>query len=259
MPCAYLVSYDGLMFHGAVGSENSVVSFLEKAFKCRTMIASRTDPGVIALRNVAFPTCGTCPHIGYVASRLPLGIFPIGVAHVDAAFVPRKADYRVYAYVTPYRGEDMSRIEEAARLLSGRHDFRNFIVRRGEKPRTIATVNISVRVDEGALIITFRGKGFKNKMLRKLAWALLAVGRGMWTINDIEERLDTDVDRPVPSAPALGLILVDIHYRDVVFRLASEFMERAYRYFTAKTAESMSRLFVYKFTNIYMDHKQENP
>ncbi len=259
MPCAYLIAYDGLLFHGATGSENSVVRFLEKAFKCRTMIASRTDPGVMALRNVAFPTCGICPHMGDLASRLPHGIFPIGVAHVDHGFIPRKADYRVYAYVTPYMGEDISQIERAALLLSGRHDFRNFIVRRGESPSTIMAVQISAHVSNGALVFTFKGKGFRNKMLRKLAWALLAVGRGVWTLDDLLERLDTSVERPVPSAPALGLVLVDIQYSDVVFNIANEFMERAYKYFTKKTTESMTRLLVYKLINISMDHKQENP
>ncbi len=252
MPCAYLVAYDGLLFHGAVGSENSVVRFLEKAFRCRTMIASRTDPGVMALRNVAFPTCGVCLHIGDLASRLPQGIFPVGVAYVDAGFIPRRADRRIYVYVAPYTGEDTSQIERAAALLSGRHDFRNFMVRRGQKASTIATVQISVHVDSGVLLFTFKGRGFKNKMLRKLAWALLAVGRGVWTVDDLLRRLDTSAEMPTPSAPALGLILVDVHYNDIVFDVANEFMERAYKYFTKKVTESMTRLLVYKLVNIYI-------
>ncbi len=223
---AYLVAYDGVLFYGFTGHKNSVEPALAKALGPILGRGSRTDPGVSALANVV--VAEDLKPLGLINSRLPRGIWVWGYAEVGEGFNPRRARERTYVYFAPYRGEDVEAMREAARLFVGTHDFKNFAKGVRSAVTTIASVEVADRRTH--LEIAFRGRGFKNKMLRKIAWALLAVGRGALALDDVAALLSGEAGGPVPSAPAEGLVLLWIDY-GINFSVDRSILSKIHRYF----------------------------
>lgn len=223
---AYLVAYDGVLFYGFTGHERSVEPVLAKALGPILGRGSRTDPGVSAVANVVVAE-GLKP-LGLINSRLPEGVWVWGYAEVDEGFNPRRARERIYAYFAPRRGEDIDAVKEAARLFVGTHDYKNFA--KGVKSAVTTITSIDVQ-DRGTHVeIIFKGRGFKNKMLRKIAWALLAVGRGVLSLEDVADLLSGRGRGPVPSAPAEGLVLLWIDY-GINFSVDRPALSKIYKYF----------------------------
>lgn len=176
-------------------------------------LASRTDAGVWCLGQViAFHSNVVLRNLKRINAFLPRGLALYALAEVDEKFSPRKAESRTYVYIIPYFGENIDTIKRAAELFIGTHDFWNFSIatRRENTIRTIYEIKVEKIPD--FLIITFRGKGFLNKMIRKIAWCLVAAGRGDIDLDFIEDRLERKVDSKVPSLPPEGLFLLDVEY-----------------------------------------------
>jgi tRNA pseudouridine38-40 synthase len=225
----YRVAYDGSLFYGFTGHPSSLEPVLRRVFGEVLGRGSRTDPGVSAVANVVMVP-RRLP-IGYVNSKLPRGVWAWAVAEVPDGFNPRRARLRRYLYVAPHWGEDLDAMREAAELLAGTHDYASFIQRRGEEGSTVTTVyEIKVEVRRDLVHIYYTGRGFRNKMLRKLTWAILALGRGVLRRRDIEELLAKPRPGAVPSAPAEGLVLLDIDY-GVEFQVDKAALRKAYVYF----------------------------
>jgi len=208
---AYLVAYDGTLFQGFSGGVYSVEWYLRRALKVDKLAkASRTDPGVSALWNVVSVDLPNLLHPGQV--KLPRGLWIWAYAEVDEDFNPRKALSREYVYLMPKGGIDVNLVSEAAREFEGTHDFKCYVVRRGEGTSTLATLyRVDVEDLGDFLAVKFTGRGFRNKMLRKISWALRAVGCGIWSVDDVRESLIA-CREPVPSAPPEGLLLVRVRY-----------------------------------------------
>lgn len=232
MPYLYRIAYDGTLFYGFTGHSRSLEPALKRVFGEILGRGSRTDPGVSAVANTVMVS-QKLP-IALVNSKLPRGVWAWAVAEVPQSFNPRRAKFRHYLYVAPHWGEDLGSMREAAEVLAGTHDFASFIQRRGEKISTIATVmEIKVELRGDLIYMHFVGRGFKNKMIRKLAWAILAAGRGIFNIRDIRELLERPRPGVVPSAPAEGLVLLNIEY-DVDFQIDYTALRSAYVYFLSK-------------------------
>jgi Pseudouridylate synthase len=232
MPFLYRLAYDGTLFYGFTGHPNSLEPALRRAFGEVLGRGSRTDPGVSAVGNVVLVP-QRLP-IGYVNSRLPRGAWAWAVAEVPEGFNPRRARLRRYLYVAPHWGEDLGSMQEAADLLIGTHDYASFIQTRGERGSTVTTVyEIKVEIRGDLVYIHYVGRGFRNKMLRKITWAILAAGRGVLRREDIKELLSRPRPGAVPSAPAEGLVLLDIDY-GVEFQVDKTALRSAYTYFLAK-------------------------
>jgi tRNA pseudouridine38-40 synthase len=232
MPYLYRVAYDGSLFYGFTGHPNSVEPVLRRVFGEVLGRGSRTDPGVSAVANVVMVP-RRLP-IGYVNSKLPGGVWVWAVAEVPEGFNPRRARLRRYLYVAPHWGEDLDAMREAAELLTGTHDYASFIQTRGEEGSTVTTIyEIKVEVRRDLVYLLYEGRGFRNKMLRKLTWAILAVGRGVLRRRDLEEFLAKPRPGAVPSAPAEGLVLLDIDY-GVEFQVDKTALRKAYVYFLAR-------------------------
>lgn len=226
----YRVAYDGTRFYGFTGHPRSVEAALRGVFGEVLGRGSRTDPGVSAVGNVVLVR-ERLP-VGFVNSKLPEGAWVWAVAEVPEGFNPRRARLRRYLYVAPHWGEDVGAMAEAARVLVGTHDFASFIWRRGERGvSTVLTVDeISVSVRGPFVYMYFVGRGFRNKMIRKLAWGILAVGRGALSVGDLVDLLERPRPGAVPSAPAEGLVLLDLVY-DVEFEVDRPALREAYLYF----------------------------
>ncbi len=246
MPFLYRVAYDGTLFYGFTGHPNSVEPALRRVFGEVLGRGSRTDPGVSAVANVVMVP--RMLPIGYVNSKLPRGIWAWAVAEVPEGFNPRRARLRRYLYVAPHWGEDLASMQEAAELLAGTHDYASFIQTRGEKGSTVTTLyEIRVEVRGDLVYIRYAGRGFRNKMLRKLTWAILAAGRGVLRRRDIEELLARPRPGAVPSAPAEGLVLLDIDY-GVEFQVDRAALRSTYTYFLAKYRQAAAHAAALKAT-----------
>jgi tRNA pseudouridine38-40 synthase len=252
------LSYDGTAFAGSQiqPGQRTVQGDLEAALQrlggvsATTTFAGRTDRGVHAFGQVVavnFPewraTAGDLERA--LAARLPGDIAARQVVDSGHAFNPRfDAVWREYRYwivpgvASPFLGRyawllrdggDAVRMNEAARLLLGTHDFASFAgggegvpwsersARRRGTTRTL--LRCAVRIleltpgpgrDVGAAALEFRivADGFLPRMVRNITGALVEVGQGRQESAWIGEILAAK-DRRQGSvvAPAHGLTL----------------------------------------------------
>ena len=112
---------------------------------------------------------------------------------------------------------DVAAMRKAAKLLVGTHDFRAFTAIPGsgiEKEDTVRTVRrIDITTRGPRLRIDVEGNGFLYKMVRSLTGALVDVGVGRLTPDDIPVILASQVrTQRVFTAPPQGLCLVKVFY-----------------------------------------------
>ncbi len=105
-------------------------------------------------------------------------------------------------------------MQEAANDLIGEHDFKSFCSVKTQVLDTVRTI-YKLEVHKNGDIITIRvnGNGFLYNMVRIIVGTLLEVGRGSIQPEMVKEILEKK-DRKFagPTAPANGLILVNIEY-----------------------------------------------
>ncbi len=261
MKILYLVAYDGSMFQGFVGSECSVLSTILSAFRkvCGeyedVSYSSRTDPGVSALKNTI---CLKLPRIvrpEELNSLLPRYVRIWAFSEVPEDFSARSAIERCYIYFKPYEGENIELMSEASKLFLGVHDFSNFIISDEDQDPVTEIYSIDISYENLFLIFRFSGKGFRNKMIRKIVWTLEQVGKGLLSIDIVRDLINLKVRRTVPSAPAEGLVLVDVKYSiDLRFSVSI----RALSEFTGYLRERLRRMLSLSASYSYMLGKQSS-
>jgi len=198
--------------------------------------SGRTDAGVHALGQVAHFRPPERPLIPVAElPRILNGMLP-GDIRIRAA-LPAPDDFharygaagKAYAYVLHRGGADpfaerwswrqpecteVAAMRQAARRLTGRHDFSSFTVSRadiGDAERHLRS--IAVRTFGDRLCLCFVGDGFLYKMVRSLTAALVEVGRGRLAPADVAQILSARDRAAAPAtAPALGLFLVAVFY-----------------------------------------------
>jgi tRNA pseudouridine38-40 synthase len=230
------VEYDGTDFHGfqAQPGRRTVQGELERALarvsgghRVRVEGAGRTDAGVHARGQViAFTYAGrlATPELeGALTALLPRDIGLDRLHRVPSDFRPRyRAVHREYRYTiwngrrSPLRERyalgvrgrlDTVAMASAAETLVGRHDFSAFGGGVDRQPiRTLHRVRIRRR---GATItVQVIGDAFLRQMVRRIVAALLRVGRGEATAEDVSTALRSR--GPAfggETAPAHGLSL----------------------------------------------------
>jgi tRNA pseudouridine38-40 synthase len=115
---------------------------------------------------------------------------------------------------------DIESMRAAAELFLGEHDWTAFSAADAEvssRVRTVTEIDVSAVHDERAMatVIEIRASanGFLRYMVRSIAGALLAVGRGELRALEIEAAIGTGNRRPAAAtAPAHGLALIKVHY-----------------------------------------------
>jgi tRNA pseudouridine38-40 synthase len=126
-----------------------------------------------------------------------------------------------YAYHEA-RPLDLAQIKTAAELFLGRHDWTAFSAAQSDvedRVRTITGLDVAERLDERShstlIEIKVSAEGFLRYMVRSIAGALMAVGRGELDCAAIVQAIETGV-RPViaATAPAHGLTLLSVKYTD---------------------------------------------
>ena len=120
---------------------------------------------------------------------------------------------RRYVTVLDYQ-PDIERMQRAAAILQGEHDFMSFCGNPRMKKSTVREVDsITIERRKDRIIFTFHGTGFLQNMVRILVGTLLEVGRGYWEPEYVQTILDArDRKMAGPTASPEGLCLMKVDY-----------------------------------------------
>ena len=198
--------------------------------------SSRTDTGVHAKGQVCHldTTAVTIPPRGLrnaVNARLPDDIRVRSVQRVDDDFnaiswaVRKRYQYMVWnhAFSTPFNGDlafhrwqkmDATRMQRAAKLLVGTHDFTSFARPGHGRATTVRTIHeCSVERQGPIIMIGVTGSGFLWNMVRIIAGTLVDIGRGVFDPQEVPNMLAArDRLKSGQTAPAHGLYLQWIRF-----------------------------------------------
>lgn len=252
-----VISYYGANYVGWQRQLNglSVQEVLEKALEktfgapTSATASGRTDAGVHALGQVVhFDADTSIPtdkipfavntHLPDDVSMLSCEIAP---ENFNARFSAKRKTYCYKIYVSKHRLPvleldhehityplDLDKIEQAAKIIEGTHDFKCFEARGSVVKNTVRTVysvdvatrhfdNATVRADgkffDGELSISVTGNGFLYNMVRIIAGTLVYVGIGKLTPQDVSRILETgDRKAAGKTLGAKGLTLMSVQY-----------------------------------------------
>ncbi len=216
------VSYLGTRFYGSQQQESSCTVEGEFIAACRRLdlfsdwrsagfcSAGRTDRGVHACGQVvAFTT--TCPDRARQAlnNQLPPDIWCTASAEVPDTFHPRyDARSRTYRYYYSSEIRDLQAMEAAARVFLGEHNFSN-LSRVGGKNPWRKILGVRTGNDGRFVYLEVTAESFLWHQVRCMATALYSVGIGELDTEEIQLLLNETTNRPIPPAPAEGLVLWD--------------------------------------------------
>ena len=238
------LEYDGTPFIGwqKQAGQTSVQGVLEVALKTylRTPIivygSGRTDTGVHAVGQVAHFDVNKKLDIRKTTYSLNALMRPHPVVIrkmelVDDSFHARfSAKQRTYLYriqntsFPPALNAgrvwhvnqklNTKKMNEAAKLLIGKHDFSTFRAANCQAKSPIKTLDLLTvkRVGE-EVQITVSAKSFLYHQVRNFAGALVKVGLGKWSIADFEKAFRAkDRTKGAETAPAEGLYFMKVEY-----------------------------------------------
>lgn len=239
----FIIMYDGSRYYGwqRLPEHDTIQGKLEAVLErlCGELVevigAGRTDAGVHARQMAANAVLETV--LGpeeireYLNRYLPEDIAVREVKEAGPRFHARyNATGKSYCYTCfdgPVRpvfdrkyvyaleeSPDLEAMREAALLLKGEHDFRNFCMNPRMKKSTVRVVDRIYIEREGDYIrFTFHGTGFLQNMVRIMVGTLLEVGWGHMSLARVEEVLHSrERQKAGPTAPAQGLCLLQVDY-----------------------------------------------
>jgi tRNA pseudouridine38-40 synthase len=131
--------------------------------------------------------------------------------------IPFAIDQSIRWYLRP--APDMDRMNEAAALLLGTHDFDSFCRTQSETENRVCTVEVAswglVPDQEGKIDFVIRADRFLHGMVRAIVGTSVEIGQGKRDVADITAILAArDRTYAGPAAPAHGLMLERVVYPD---------------------------------------------
>ena len=203
--------------------------------------AGRTDAGVHAVGQVAHlkirgkaPVLTAAQILRELNDKLPSSIAVLEVIEAPARFHARHdAKSRAYFYQISTRKAalskrfvwwvkeplDVARMQQAAALIAGRHDFAAFRAPDPSRPgeSTIVVVeSAEVSLDENLIVFRIEASHFLWKMVRRLAGTLVKAGLEVVSVEEFRELLsgkkNPKLDVAAWTAPASGLFLEGVRY-----------------------------------------------
>lgn len=242
------IEYDGTRYHGWQEQKNArtIAGEIRKAaevyFQSRIELdgAGRTDAGVHALAQIARlranKPISSSVLLRELNERLPADVNILRVEDIGESFHPRHdATARYYLYQISTRRSafakkyvwwirdrlDVAKMQQAAQLLLGKHDFAPFVDKNNEVESTIVVIEKVVVSREGELILIRIGAShFLWKMVRRIVGALVEVGRGKLPVAEFERLLQASTqdtqkifDIAAHTAPPSGLFLERIQFQ----------------------------------------------
>ncbi|MEX1201518.1 MAG: tRNA pseudouridine(38-40) synthase TruA [Methylophaga sp.] len=243
MRIALGVEYDGSLFNGwqVQPQQRTIQGALEKAISrvadqpITVNAAGRTDAGVHALNQVVHfdsnAQRATRSWMLGINSNLPNDISVNWVQPVSDDFHARfSAEQRRYRYLLLnrlsrsaiqhqrmwwfYKSLDIDKMQQAADLLLGQHDFSALRARecQAKSPiKTLDAIHISRRDD--CIAVDVVARSFLHHMVRNIMGVLTAVGEGKQPVDWVSEVLASkNRDKAGVTAPPQGLYLTDVRY-----------------------------------------------
>ncbi len=240
---AATVTYDGTAFAGSQIQPNArtVQQELERAAEVlfggptRVELAGRTDSGVHAIGQVAAFSAETRHEAATVGkalnANLPEDVAVRALREVPADFDPRRwARKRWYRY-TIANGEsrdpltrrfawfiegnlDFQAMQSGARALVGTKDFQPFSGPLEAGRTSVRTVfEAGWSCENSTLLFDIQAEAFLPQMVRRIVGALIRVGRGALTVEEIVRLLEqAEPGSMAFVAPAHGLCLQRVWY-----------------------------------------------
>ncbi|MCZ7663367.1 MAG: tRNA pseudouridine(38-40) synthase TruA [Thermoleophilia bacterium] len=237
------LQYDGSDFHGWAKQPGleTVEGALETAFTIllretpRLTVAGRTDTGVHARRQVVsleLPRgLGVAPLVRSLNSLTPPGLAVTGLCPMPGGFDARRdalaRSYRYFiwrgAAADPFRrrfvwhvpGEiDFARLQAAAALVPGRHDFKAFTPTETEHILFARTVHACRWRCRGPLVwLEIEAQSFLRHMVRSLVGTMVEIAAGRSEPGSMAWLLEGAAREAAgPTAPPHGLFLWRIRY-----------------------------------------------
>lgn len=133
----------------------------------------------------------------------------IYVYRMTVSSVPSVFD-RKYAYHCFHR-PDKALMEQAAKALTGKHDFKNFSTSKQSKSTVKEIYKIEIYEDLEEMQITIVADDFLHNMQRLIVGTLTEIGLGIRPVEDINAILDGDALVSAPCDPK-GMYLQEIIY-----------------------------------------------
>lgn len=238
------VEYDGTDFLGwqiqkdGLSIQGCLTDALFKLTGEKTDIcgSGRTDAGVHALGQVASFDLVKEVSPQTLCDGLNAHIRPLPISVLSAERVPddfharfsaknRSYLYQVISRRSPlalmrnrahqvYVPLDISKMQEAAKLLVGKHDFSTFRASECQSKSPVKTLD-SVDIVRGndSFFFYFSALSFLHHQVRNMVGSLLYVGTGKWSVSDFKNALEAcDRTKGGPTAPACGLYFMNVAY-----------------------------------------------
>lgn len=241
------IEYDGTAFSGWQKQQNktTIQEVLEKAFTIalrqpiEVQGSGRTDAGVHALGQVAHfdysdtlseQECGRLREsINALVRPYPVSVHDITQTTEDfhARFSARQREYlyriqntrfppaldreRVWWFSRPL---DTTKMQEAADLLIGKHDFSTFRASQCQAKSPVKTLDTLTITRQADIIdIRIKARSFLYHQVRNITGSLVYVGCGKWSVDDFKHAFEAcDRTKGGETAPASGLYFVGVRY-----------------------------------------------
>ena len=243
-----LLEYDGTRYSGWQEQKNArtVMGVIRKAARevlgpdLEMQGAGRTDAGVHAFAQVMhIKVAAPVKHSPELILRRLNDLLPADIAILDLHPAPRNfharhdAKSRVYVFQISKRKQaflkryvwwikedlDIPRMQRAASLLAGRHDFECFRAADPARPDESTIVEVedaAIEIEEDIIRIRIAASHFLWRMVRRIIGALVKVGKREVTVEEfqglIDGKCDPKLDVAAWTAPASGLFLEQIRY-----------------------------------------------
>ena len=127
----------------------------------------------------------------------------------------------------------------AAEQLFGEHDFRNFSSAKVDTVKTVQKLEISEQ--NGLFVFDIRANGFLWNMVRKIVGALEKLGAGQKDMDWFSDLLRPELNHGAPTAPAEGLILMDVGYEGLDWQVDEYSRARAATSLAATVQSRMAK------------------
>lgn len=121
---------------------------------------------------------------------------------------------RNYAYLVKDTKIDITKLNEAKKILEGEHDFRAFMSSGSSVENTVRKIYyIDISKDNDIIKVEIKGNGFLYNMVRIIVGTLIDYNKGKISLEEIKEAIKTG-NRSLlgHTAPGNGLYLYKVNY-----------------------------------------------
>ena len=237
------IQYDGTDYVGWQRQPNgvSIQELVERAIEpiegrpVTIVGAGRTDAGVHALGQVASvqlqSAIDAATLVRALNATLPEDVRVASAEEAAPDFnarfsaIGKAYAYRIWrgAFLPPFERRyvwhvppplDVERMREAARPLTGRHDFSAFRAAGSDAATSERTIrDLRLDTEDERMTLTIAGDGFLRYMVRAITGTLVEVGQGRRPVESVAAALASrDRAQAGPTAPAKGLVLMKVDY-----------------------------------------------